>query len=808
MTVSFDLFQSHQLTLQLLSPGCGKTTLMRFLDETINMLHLSPWVETKPLIKARCFFWNPGNQLQKSLAGLLRSLLFQLLEQTPGAIPRVVPVYRWRRARSAHSITAEWATSELLSTIREFVSLQYVNVFVLIDGLDEFDGTDEQREELIDLLNDLAAFENVKLCVSSRSWNIFQDAFAEFPQLRLEDLTHDDISHYVREQLSGNRRFQHLSRHDASKAESLVSGIVNKASGVFLWVRLVVRELLKALRDGDGIRTLVKKLDDIPADLDAYFTRLMESIEEQHRQEAAVLLQIALHDEEKFTSLHPLRVIDMSFIEEERPDFALDANYIFGDFDIADVEGIRFRIDSTIRRLNSRCMGLLECHQDSAQLLSLLDLDDVGIREHSTSFEDYQDTEYAMEELYDPLVAPAVPDSFHFAFDLTVDFLHRSFRDFLLTHSSQTRLREYAREPYDARLFLCNARLVQLRALRFSDEETRMAIGLASYLLSAVSISELKEARVCAEIAAGVQPVIESIMDETTVELGSWYITTSLAVYHQERSTFLTVAIDFDLQAFVETNLTSDAIRNKQGRPILDYVLRGRFGHVDDPIEIGNQHPNVALLTKALELGADPDQDWNGVPLLALFMCYLIDENYAETPPSLMIKRSSDPYEKRLIAQRAHVAALRVLLQYGADPVLPKQSLCHETDYTFWGGNVRGRASVALRSEIDGDSRETMDTIFERRWKSCPILSANGGQEVCAVADLLKELREGYAQVAQELQECISLAVEMGLEKHSRLSPSEGMSREKLRFASKQGGEVMARKFEASNITTFPPYRI
>ncbi|KAL9619549.1 MAG: hypothetical protein Q9160_005825 [Pyrenula sp. 1 TL-2023] len=767
------------------------------------MLHLSPWAESRPLIKARCFFWNPGNQLQKSLAGLLRSLLFQLLEQLPSEISKVVPFHRWRNARSVKSSIGEWATSELLNTIREFVSLHCGNVFILIDGLDEFDGTDEQREELIDLLNDLATFESVKLCVSSRPWNIFQDAFAGFPQLRLEDLTHDDISHYVREQLGGNKRFQHLSRYDASKAESLVDGIVRKASGVFLWVRLVVRELLKALRDGDGIRTLVRKLDDIPADLDAYFTRLMDSIEDQHRQEAATLLQIALYDEDKFTSLHPLRVLDMSFIEEERPDFGLDANYDFKDFNIVDVEGTRFLIDSTVRRINSRCMGLLECHRDMDDLSSLLDLDEIATEEESSMFEDCQDTNYVMEDLYDPPVAPALPTYFSSVFALTVDFLHRSFRDFLLTTMCQKRLHEYSNGPYDARLFLCSARLVQLRALRFSEAEIQMAIGLASYLLSAISITELKREKTSAIIASGVQPVIESIMENTYNDMGSWYLSVPLAVYHQEESNFMTVAIDFDLEAFVETNLTSNAIRNKRGRPILDYILRGRFANFNDQIDIGNQYPNVSLLRMALELGADPNQDWDGVSIMALFMCFLVDRHHALTPSSTMSNHLSNLHERVLIAKGAHIAALRMLLEYGADPLLPRQSLSSEVDYNYWGTEVSWTVPEASRSHIGGGFPKTRAEKFEERWESCPILETEDGEVVCAVADLLKELRRGYAHVGQELEECINLAVEKGLEKHSWLSPANLRNVKNPRRAAKHDKKPWAHKSEASSIKAF-----
>src|SRR6202012_3410894 len=104
---------------------------------------------------------------------------------------------------------------------------------------------------------------------------------------RLEDLTHNDIRKYVNAQLHGHVRFQYLLNYDQRRAEDLIKAITDKAAGVFLWVRLVVGELLKGLRDGDNIEVLWVKLEQIPGDLNDYFKRLMDSISHHHRGEAS-----------------------------------------------------------------------------------------------------------------------------------------------------------------------------------------------------------------------------------------------------------------------------------------------------------------------------------------------------------------------------------------------------------------------------------------------------------------------------------------------------------------------------------------
>lgn len=56
-------------------PGSGKSTLMRFLGESLDVQdHMLPWAQGFSVVRASYFSWSPGNILQKSLEGLLRSL--------------------------------------------------------------------------------------------------------------------------------------------------------------------------------------------------------------------------------------------------------------------------------------------------------------------------------------------------------------------------------------------------------------------------------------------------------------------------------------------------------------------------------------------------------------------------------------------------------------------------------------------------------------------------------------------------------------------------------------------------------------
>ncbi|KAL9073650.1 MAG: hypothetical protein Q9157_004660 [Trypethelium eluteriae] len=706
-------------------PGSGKSTLMRFLDDNISVRdHMFPWAADCTVLKAQWFFWGPGNKLQKSMDGLLRSLLMQLLEQTPNLVPQVVPLGKWRAARTSVNRTIEWTESDLRYSLREYMLSvrKSSKVFLLVDGLDELEGTDEMRDELVDLLTDLASLENVKICLSSRPWNVFSDSFSDIPQLRLEDLTYDDISKYVKSQLRSHKRFQYLLRHDRNNAESLISTITRKAAGVFLWVRLVVRELLKGLRDGDGVRAMWKTLDGIPADLNEYFQRLMDSISPQNRLEASTYLQITLHEERDFVSLHPHRLLDLSFTDEGFPDFVLTKRYKFGGLDLLDREGLKFLIDSTARRLNSRCMGLLECLYEPDDFLII---DDSEISESNEARAPQRDI------VLEPSIYPHLFEGRGLLrpFMIKVEFFHRTCRDFLLTPEIQSVLHQYTNGPYDARMFLLNARIAQMMALEAAETGPNLSLGLASYLMSVLSLPSWKDTPSSITAATMIQPVIETLFQNYEFSESSWYIGSSCAGWQEERSSFLTLAIDFDLNGYIMAFMTPEQVRNKRGRPILDYILRPRFAHSPETLNIGNSAPNPELLNRVLEYGANPNDVFEGVSVWALFLSFVAD---------WLAIDGGNAFEKQ-----AYFNAIAILIRHGAASRLPRSWLSGAGDYQF---NYDYITSDDISSEVR----------FLERWRQVRLVMNAEGSRLSepwyAIVDLLETFAVQFGPGVNDLK--------------------------------------------------------
>ena len=282
--------------------GSGKSTLMRYIsDDSRTSSLLDEWAGgSDGLLSASFFFWKSGVPEQASQSGLLRSLLHSLLSQRRDLMPKVVPE-AWKTLHAAGNQwkwTQPWHQKVLERSVRTcFELLSGSRVCLFIDGLDEYDG---DPAHTIELLKRIASID-VKICVSSRPWNEFHEAFDAFPGLRLQDLTFHDIRLYVNETLVEDKRMIALREEEQNDMPKMVTDIVTKADGVFLWVKLVVRSLLEGITNGDTISQLQARIEELPSELHGLYTYMLAVIKPRYRSEGSKYFQM----------MHALRFLDM-----------------------------------------------------------------------------------------------------------------------------------------------------------------------------------------------------------------------------------------------------------------------------------------------------------------------------------------------------------------------------------------------------------------------------------------------------------------------------------------------------------------
>ena len=334
--------------------GSGKSTLMSFICTNARATaSLKVWSDTKELVTPTFFFWNPGSAMQKSTIGLLRSLIYQILLEHQGLILDLVRPGSLSTSSRSTQFEFEpilaWTERRLLDTLQSLVrqELDTHRYCFFIDGLDEFSGS---QDALVELIRNLVQAPNVKVCLSSRPYPSFTEAFGPSAMLNLQDLTKADIELYITKKLQSEPRVRSLVVENSDWASRIQSEIVRKAEGVFLWVELAVKDQIEGLKNEDSLRQLEERLELLPNEIEGLYAHMLNRINKAYLKEAASYFQMV------FQLRRSLSLFDIALAMYERTDG------IFPPSSHVSLQDVVSRCETVRKRLPTICAGLLEIH--------------------------------------------------------------------------------------------------------------------------------------------------------------------------------------------------------------------------------------------------------------------------------------------------------------------------------------------------------------------------------------------------------------------------------------------------------------
>ncbi|KAM5355114.1 hypothetical protein ACJ41O_001760 [Fusarium nematophilum] len=254
-------------------PGSGKSTLMKFISlNPKTHAALNEWRPNARILSH--YFWKAGSRMQQDIKGFLCSVIYQIFSQERGlalAYLRETPDV----ARSKLS-TTDWDLARLKSLLLRCIGGSEKPTCIFIDGLDEI----TPQSDIYDLLSllDSLALPNVKICVSSRPEQVFQNHLQHHATLKMQDLTRHDMEKCSREIL---RRAVSPTRQVMDK-EVLMWQVVSRADGVFLWAVLVSKSLVRGIENGDTYSELMQRLDSTPTGIMALYKDMWLRSNEDH----------------------------------------------------------------------------------------------------------------------------------------------------------------------------------------------------------------------------------------------------------------------------------------------------------------------------------------------------------------------------------------------------------------------------------------------------------------------------------------------------------------------------------------------
>ncbi|SPO03446.1 uncharacterized protein DNG_06129 [Cephalotrichum gorgonifer] len=258
-------------------PGTGKSTLMKFAL-TQARRSMKDWVILSFFFNAR------GENLEKTTAGMYRSLLLQLLKSIPGldAIFDSLRLTVWPQDGQM-----QWSVESLKDLFQlALQSLGQSQVVCFVDALDECD--EDQVRDMVSFfehMGELANASNIQfqVCFSSRHYPYITITHGLELVLEGQEGHDKDIANYVDTEL----KIGH-----SKVAEDIRAELQAKASSVFMWVVLVV-DILNREYDRGRIHALRKRLREIPASLHDLF-RDMLTRDGRDRDELILCIQWVL----------------------------------------------------------------------------------------------------------------------------------------------------------------------------------------------------------------------------------------------------------------------------------------------------------------------------------------------------------------------------------------------------------------------------------------------------------------------------------------------------------------------------------
>ena len=286
------------------TPGSGKSTLMKSLAQGSELqLRFRRVLKASSTAIAFFAFHVKMSDISGSIAGMLRSILWQLLQAVPWAGEPVVELYR-KIKTSQPSVS--WAVPDLRSALLSFLQdARTTATCILIDGLDEYHGKDEHIAQFLDNFA-TSVPPNVRLCLASRPYPDFAFQFHNTEGLKLHENTAHDISVYIR------NRFAETAIFGNADYNQLAHEAITKAQGSFLWSKLACNELQQNWRRYQALEKLRSCLRGLPPELNTLYLQIFEQLEAFEADDLARMLTILVNSSSRLSLPEFCHIFDLT----------------------------------------------------------------------------------------------------------------------------------------------------------------------------------------------------------------------------------------------------------------------------------------------------------------------------------------------------------------------------------------------------------------------------------------------------------------------------------------------------------------
>ena len=237
---------------------------------------------------ASFFFTARGIATQKAPLGMYRALLHQILQQVPNLLKAFSLLYR-RRCEVQGQVGVDWNWRE--ADLQEFFQDRLVQpgttipVRIYIDALDEC-GEDAAKRvvRFFETLGMKLTSNGVPfgICFSCRHYPIV--ALVHGLEICVEDENEDDVQKFITSTVA-------RSIVDSGTAAHVKHEVLIKSGRNFLWVVLVVAQVVAMSRSGKGLKAITAYIKKIPPELKQLYEQLFADIDAESLRESLQTLR-------------------------------------------------------------------------------------------------------------------------------------------------------------------------------------------------------------------------------------------------------------------------------------------------------------------------------------------------------------------------------------------------------------------------------------------------------------------------------------------------------------------------------------
>ncbi|KAL8736886.1 MAG: hypothetical protein Q9181_002226 [Wetmoreana brouardii] len=237
-------------------PATGKSTVAAHVIKQLDDCNLD----------CNYFFFKHGDKSKSSVAALLRSLAYQMALTNPQVRSEILSMH-------ANGVTIDTDDEKtlwrLMFLARIFRTDFHQPCFWVIDALDEC--TDFSC--FLPMLAKIDKKIPLRVLMTSRPSSVIQTlSLQEKLSVLSKEVTTESSCRDIRCVLEANMRL--LPTDDPAACKMLITKILEKSNGCFLWATLVLKELETTHSE----QQIQEVLDSVPSEMDSLYTRILENM--------------------------------------------------------------------------------------------------------------------------------------------------------------------------------------------------------------------------------------------------------------------------------------------------------------------------------------------------------------------------------------------------------------------------------------------------------------------------------------------------------------------------------------------------